>query len=74
MDMHTRELQPAQLLTYVNKLMVISLLQVIQNRSVVEVCQVGHILAFFVLRWVDLAYKILLEVFCLWENIVLLVL
>lgn len=54
--------------TYVNKFMVISLLQVIQNRSVVEVCQVGHILAFLVLRWVDLSNKIFLEVFRLWDK------
>lgn len=43
--------------------MVISLLQIIQYGSVVEVCQVGHILAFLVLRRVDLAYQVLLEVF-----------
>lgn len=49
--------------TYVNKLMVVTLLQVIQHRGVVQVCQVGHILAFLVLGRVHLSHKIFLEIF-----------
>jgi hypothetical protein len=51
--------------TYVNEFMVISLLEIMQHRSIIKVCQVGHILAFFILGGVDLGYLLLLEVLLL---------
>lgn len=51
--------------TYVNELMVVSLLEVMQDRSIIKVCQVGHILAFFILGGVDLSHLFLLEVLIL---------
>jgi hypothetical protein len=45
--------------------MVVSLLEVMQDRSIIKVCQVGHILAFFILGGVDLRHLFLLEVFIL---------
>lgn len=50
-------------LTYVDQLMIVSLLKVIQDRRVIEVGQVGHVLSFLVLGGVDLAHQIFLEVF-----------
>lgn len=47
---------------YVDQLMVVSLLQVMQNWSVVKISQVGHIFGFFVFRGVDLGDQFLLEV------------
>lgn len=49
--------------TYIDELMVISLFQVIQNRRVVQIRQVGHVLAFFVLGRVHLAHLVLFEIF-----------
>lgn len=51
--------------TYVNEFMVVSLLEVMQDRSIIKVCQVGHILAFFILWGVDLIHLFLLEVLIL---------
>lgn len=51
--------------TYVDELMVVSLLQVMQYGGVVQVCQVGHILAFLVLGGVDLGDEVLLEILAL---------
>lgn len=41
-----------------------------QDRGIVKICQVGHILAFLVFRWVDLADQILLEVLGLYRSCV----
>jgi hypothetical protein len=51
--------------TYVNELNVVSLLEVMQDRSVIKICQVGHVLAFFILGGVYLRNLILLEVLVL---------
>lgn len=47
--------------TYVDKLIVVTLLQVMQYGSVVEVCQVGHILSLLVLGGVHLLDLLLLQ-------------
>jgi hypothetical protein len=33
-----------------------------ENRGIVKISQVGHILAFFVFGWIDLSNEILLEI------------
>lgn len=33
-----------------------------EDRGIVKISQVGHILAFFVFRWVDLSNKVFLEI------------
>lgn len=48
-------------LTYVDELSNVSFAQVVQHRSVVQVCQVGHILALLVLWWIQLLQQILLD-------------
>ena len=45
--------------------MVVTLFEVMQYRSIIKICQVGHILAFFILGGVDLTHQILLEVLVL---------
>lgn len=50
-------------ITYIDELVVVSLPQVMEHRGIVEVCQVRHILSFFVFRWVHLLELIFLEVF-----------
>lgn len=52
-------------ITYIDELVVVSLPQVMEHRGIVKVCQVRHILSFFVFRWVHLLELIFLEVFCL---------
>lgn len=54
--------------TYVDQLMIVSLLEVIQDGRVIQVCQVGHVLAFLVLGRVHLPYQVLLEVLGLLET------
>lgn len=54
--------------TYVDKLVVISLLEIMQYRSVVEVCQVRHVLGFLIFRWVYLRDLLLLEGLLLWKD------
>jgi len=49
----------------VNELNVVSLLEVMQDRSIIKVCQAGHILAFLILGGVDLRNLFFLEVFIL---------
>lgn len=49
-------------LTYVDQFVIVSLLKVIEDGSVVEVGQVGHVLVFLVLGRVHLSHFILLEV------------
>lgn len=58
--------------TYVDQLVVVTLLQVMQHRGIVKVCQVGHILRFLVFRGIDLAQLIFLEIFRLlcWSCVV----
>lgn len=51
--------------TYIDKFMVITLLQVMKHRSIVKVCQVWHIFCLLVFRWIDLSNKIFLEIFSL---------
>lgn len=41
--------------------MVITLLEIVQDRRIVKVGQVGHVLGLLVLRWVHLADLLLLE-------------
>lgn len=36
-----------------------------EDRSIVEISQVGHIFAFFVFRWVDLSNQVFLEILSL---------
>ena len=48
--------------TYVDQLSVVTLLQVMQHRGIVKVCQVGHILGFLVFRGIDLGQLVFLEV------------
>lgn len=55
--------------TYVDKFVVVPLSQVMEYRGIVKVCQVGHILSFFVFGRVDLLKLILLEVFGLFSDI-----
>ena len=50
---------------YVNELGVVTLFQVVQDRRVVEVRQVGHILGLLILGRVDLRQLVLLEVLVL---------
>lgn len=50
-------------ITYIDELVVVSLPQVMEHRGIVKVCQVRHILSFFVFRWVHLLERIFLEVF-----------
>lgn len=50
-------------ITYIDELVVISLPQVMEHRGIVKVCQVRHILSFFVFRRVHLLELIFLEVF-----------
>lgn len=47
---------------YVDELGVVTLLQVVEDRSIVEVGQIGHVLAFLVLGRVHLLELVLLEV------------
>ena len=39
-----------------------------EYRGIVKICQVGHILAFLVFRWVDLGHQVLLEVLGLYSR------
>jgi hypothetical protein len=48
--------------TYVDKFIKITLSQVMENRGIVKVCQVGHILTFFVFWRVDLIDEVFLEI------------
>ena len=48
--------------TYVDKLVKITLSQVMEDRGIVKISQVGHILAFFVFGWIHLTDKVFLEV------------
>ena len=56
--------------TYVDKLVKITLSQVMENRSIVKISQVGHIFAFFVFGGVDLSNKVFLEVLGLFFSII----
>lgn len=49
-------------LPYVDELGVVTLLQVVEDRSIVEVGQIGHILGFLILGRVHLLQLVLLEV------------
>jgi hypothetical protein len=49
--------------TYVDKLVKVTLSQVMKNRGIVKISQVGHVFAFFVLGRVDLSNKIFLDIF-----------
>lgn len=49
--------------TYVDELVVVTLLQVMQYGGIVKICQVGHILSFLVFRGIDLCQLIFLEIF-----------
>lgn len=40
--------------TYVDKFRVVTLLQVVKNRSIVKVCQVWHIFCLLIFWWIDL--------------------
>jgi len=51
---------PGLAITYVDQLVVVSLSQVMEHRGIVKVCQVGHILGFFVFRRVHLLEQIFL--------------
>lgn len=48
--------------TYVDQLMVVSLLQVMEDRSIVKIGQIGHIFGFLVFWWIDLLEKIFLKI------------
>jgi hypothetical protein len=48
--------------TYVDKLVKITLSQVMEDRGIVKISQVGHIFAFFVFGGVDLSNKVFLEI------------
>jgi hypothetical protein len=52
----------------IDKLVIVSLLEIMQYGSVVEVCQIGHILSFLVFGRVDLGHLVLLEVLLLFEK------
>lgn len=54
-------------ITYVDEFMVVTLLQIVKDRSVVKVCQVGHILCLLIFWWIDLCDQIFLEIFGLIE-------
>lgn len=56
---------PGMAITYIDELVVVSLPQVMEHRGIVKVCQVRHILSFFVFRRVHLLELIFLEVSCL---------
>ena len=49
--------------TYVDEPLNISLLEIEEHRGVVEVGQVGHVLAAVVLRWVHLPYGRIMQHF-----------
>lgn len=51
--------------TYVDQLGVVTLSQVVQDRWIVQECQVGHVLRFLILGRVHLVHLVLLEVFAL---------
>ena len=51
--------------THVDQLCKIPLLQVVKDRGIVEICQVGHVLAFFVLWRIQLLEKVFLQSFLL---------
>lgn len=48
--------------TYIDKLVIVSLLQVMKYRGIVKVCQVRHIFSFFVFWWIDLVDLFFLEI------------
>lgn len=54
-------------ITYVDEFMVVTLLQIVKDRSIVKVCQVGHILCLLIFWWIDLCDQIFLEIFGLIE-------
>lgn len=62
---NTAQPLPRKRATYIDELMIISLLQIVQYGGVVEVCQVGHILGLLVLGGVHLRHLFLLERFLL---------
>jgi len=47
--------------TYVDELSVVTLLEIVQDRGVVKVCQVGHILSLLILGRVHLLQQVLLQ-------------
>lgn len=51
--------------TYVDKFVKITLSQVMENRGIVKVCQVGHIFGFFVFWRIDLLKDVFLEILTL---------
>lgn len=51
--------------TYVDKLGLITLAQVMQHGCVIKVCQVGHIISLLILGRIDLTDKVFLEVLAL---------
>lgn len=53
---------PLQTEPYVDELGVVTLLQVVEDRSIVEVGQIGHVLGFLILGRVHLLQLVLLEV------------
>jgi len=48
--------------SYIDELGVVTLLQVVEDRSIVEVSQIGHVLAFLILGRIHLLQLVLLEV------------
>lgn len=48
--------------TYVDQLMVVSLLQVMEDRSIVKIGQIGHIFGFLVFGRIDLLEEIFLKI------------
>ena len=51
--------------TYVDQFGEVSLLEIVKDRGIVQVCQVGHILTFFVFWRIQLLQQILLQSFLL---------
>lgn len=62
---NTAQPLPRKRATYIDELMIISLLQIVEYGGIVEVCQVGHILGLLVLGRVHLGHLLLLEGFLL---------
>lgn len=55
-------MSPLRTESYVDELGVVTLLQVVEDRSIVEVGQIGHVFGFLILGRVHLLQLILLEV------------
>jgi hypothetical protein len=53
----------------VNQLGLVATFQVMEDRSIIEISQIDHVIALLKLRWVDLANLIGLEGFFLEKNV-----